>query len=334
MSQISDSAFQQAKSLLQKGLPVAIPTETVYGLAAPINNLYAVEKIFSIKQRPFFDPLIVHVASIEQAKKCVTSWPDLAQVLAENFWPGPLTLVLNKNSSVSDLISSGLPSVGLRIPNHPMTLKLIRELNVPLAAPSANKFGRTSPTAAQHVADEFKNESVFVLDGGPCQVGIESTVLLVKSEQISILRQGVITASQIEGVLHKHQQKFTWIENVSKKESPGHMKHHYMPDVPLIFCTKPVELPILKKWLLQHKDQIPQSVEGVSLKPLNKLEKSQELVLSHDPALAARQLYAQMRTLAGSECDFIYFIQKDFHKTETWSGILDRLLKASSLRYE
>lgn len=326
--------IETAKNLLLQGQPVAIPTETVYGLAAPIDNEQAIKKIFSLKKRPFFDPLIVHVSNMEQAKACVKHWPALADVLAKKFWPGPLTLVLDKNEKISDLITSGLSRVGLRQPQHPLALELIKQVGVPLAAPSANKFGKTSPTTADHVRQEFKAEDVFVLDGGPCQVGIESTVLLIKNtNQISILRQGFITASDIEAALKSQAQVFEWIQTTSKNEAPGHLQHHYMPAVPLLFCHKQVEPSQLQDWFRQNQSQIPSSVEGVQLIRPHSFDNAKELVLADDSALAARQLYSEMRRLAESKADFLYFIKKPQHLHESWAAILDRLTKAASLHY-
>ncbi|HEY1080383.1 MAG TPA: L-threonylcarbamoyladenylate synthase, partial [Bdellovibrio sp.] len=227
-----NEALAKAKNILEEGGVIGLPTETVYGLAARIDIPSAIEKIFTTKERPFFDPLIVHVASIEQAKKVTAFWGPASQALAEVFWPGPLTLILPRDPSVNLMITAGLDSVGIRMPNHPIALSLLQEVGVPLAAPSANKFGRTSPTSAGHVRVEFKNENVFVLDGGECQIGIESTVLLVKHREkveLSILRRGHILKSDIERVLEEKGFQFEFIEQVDKRESPGHMKHHYMP---------------------------------------------------------------------------------------------------------
>ena len=193
MISISNQDLEKAKNLLLAGEVVAIPTETVYGLAADISNEDAIRKVFSLKERPFFDPLIVHVASLKQAKALTTEWGPLTDFLARYFWPGPLTLILPKAESVNSLITSGLETLAIRFPNHPAAIQLITQVG-PLAAPSANKFGQTSPTEAHHVRKEFRSVDVFVVDGGPCEIGIESTVLEVGSNQdsVSILRPGRI----------------------------------------------------------------------------------------------------------------------------------------------
>ena len=222
--------IEKAIQLLKNGDVVGIPTETVYGLAAAIHSEIGIKKIFSTKQRPFFDPLIVHVASLDQAKACTSSWSKLTAALAQSFWPGPLTLVLPKSAIISDLITSGLPSVGLRWPRNEITELIINELGVPVAAPSANKFGRTSPTKASHVREEFQNE-VFVVDGEDSQIGIESTVLSVKNEgekyKLAILRKGAVLQSQLDRVLQKNSFNYTWAEAVDKSESPGNMKSQF-----------------------------------------------------------------------------------------------------------
>ena len=225
---------EQAVAALRSGETVAIPTETVYGLAAVITSETALKKIFEVKRRPFFDPLIVHVESAQQAKTLTIEWPEIADALTKHFWPGPLTLVLKKNSLISDLITSGLDRVGLRCPRHPVALEILKKLKIPLAAPSANLFGRTSPTNAQHVESEFSGR-VAVVDGGASEVGIESTVLLIDGSEIAILRSGHVLASDIEKYLHKASVQFIWKKQISRSESPGHMKHHYMPAKPLFW---------------------------------------------------------------------------------------------------
>lgn len=319
-----------------------MPTETVYGLAARIDLPQGIERIFTTKQRPFFDPLIVHVSSIDQAKTLTTQWSRAAQALAAKFWPGPLTLVLPKSDLVQSMITSGLDSVGIRMPSHPLALTLIQEVGVPLAAPSANKFGRTSPTTAAHVASEFKDEDVFVVDGGECQVGIESTVLMVKEDsagtaQVSILRKGHILRSEVEDVLTAAGIEFQYIENVSKKESPGHMKHHYMPALPLILVQSNSlsESQIIEEAQRALKS-MPDVVEDVKIiKPLNGIRSAIQMKLSADPVLASRQLYAQMRECAESGADLIYvYLDKDCLQgtaKERWEGLVDRLQKAASL---
>ena len=329
--------IEKAIKLLRLGEVVGIPTETVYGLAARIDIPRAIEQIFKSKERPFFDPLIVHVASIEQAQKLTSQWGIVAQALAEDFWPGPLTMILPKSDEINPMITSGLESVGIRMPKHPMALEVIRELGVPLAAPSANKFGRTSPTSAFHVWNEFKDENIFVLDGGECEVGIESTVLLVKETSIfadlSILRKGYVLASDIQKSLLKRKIDFHFVESVSKKESPGHMKHHYMPAIPLIVCeNKELMGDELLVEINQRLNQLPDEIESVKiLKPINGVKSYALLDLALDPVVAAREFYSELRRLGEGNFDCIVFYKEEYQRGDYWDSLFDRLNKAASL---
>ncbi len=332
--------FDKAKELLLQGEVVGLPTETVYGLAARIDLPLAIEKIFRVKERPFFDPLIVHVSSIAQAKTLTSDWNIVAEALAKNFWPGPLTLILPKASTVNPMITSGLESVGLRMPRHPLALKLIEAVGIPLAAPSANKFGRTSPTLATHVTEELKAENVFVLDGGPCDVGIESTVLLIKKQtqwfELSILRKGHILESDLRDCLSQTGIPFQMIESVSKKESPGHMRHHYMPSIPLIIADRSADRSFDVSRLLLEVNQklqsLPEEVEGVRIrKPEKKITRFAELKLSPHPVVAARELYSELRRLGESGVECLIFFKESDQQGAHWESLFDRLNKAASL---
>lgn len=333
--------IQQAAELLNSGGVAGIPTETVYGLAARIDSEQGLKKIFSTKQRPFFDPLIVHVSSLEQAKSCALEWNEMCQVLAENFWPGPLTLVIPKSARISDLITSGLPSVGLRWPRNQITCELIEKVGAPLAAPSANKFGRTSPTSAQHVREEFGSE-VFVIEDQPSEIGIESTVLAVKKQadgyELAILRKGAVLPGHIEAVIKNKNSKetnisFKWVDIVDKKESPGHMKHHYMPSVPLVICKNPrITFAEISRSLTEKLQDMPDEVEGVKIiKPKGEVKTILMLNLPNQPEQAARELYSQLRSVSQKRPDAICFIQSSVHTGEMWESIFDRLYKAASL---
>jgi L-threonylcarbamoyladenylate synthase len=187
--------------LLRKGELVGIPTETVYGLAANALDDKAVVRIFEAKNRPFFDPLIVHIASVNQLDTYALDIPDKAWKLAHAYWPGPLTLVLQRQSVIPDLVTSGLDTVGLRVPNHQATLDLLGRLDFPLAAPSANPFGYISPTTAQHVADQLEQKIAAVLDGGPCTVGVESTIVHCANDgTVTLLRQGGLALEAIQAL--------------------------------------------------------------------------------------------------------------------------------------
>jgi L-threonylcarbamoyladenylate synthase len=331
-----DQQIDHAVNLLKDDQVIGLPTETVYGLAAMMTSESAIQKIFSIKQRPFFDPLIVHVSSIQQAQTCTTDWNELVQKLAENFWPGPLTLVLEKSSIVSDLITSGLRSVGLRWPNHFVAEQIIKKAGSPLAAPSANKFGRTSPTKSQHVREEFADQ-IFVVDAEPSQIGIESTVLSVKKVlthfELAILRKGALVQSQIEAVLTPTGLNYRWVESIDKMESPGQMKHHYMPQIPFVVCRNPqMKLSELSEILNRKLPELPDEVEGVKIvKPSKKVNKIEFLKLSTDPVQAAREVYSQLRSASQRKPEVLCFIQLPSHSGEMWESIFDRLYKAASL---
>ena len=221
-----------AKKLLTEGKLVAIPTETVYGLAANGLDETAVAGIFSAKNRPTFDPLILHVASIEQAQSLCTDWPEMADKLARAFWPGPLTLILPKADHVPDLTTSGQPTVGIRMPNNRLTLELLSTLPFPLAAPSANPFGYVSPTNAQHVADQLGDRIDYILDDGDCSVGIESTIIAIDNGVPKVLRLGGLSLERIADVLGVPVLED--LNQNSNPEAPGQLDQHYSPRCKLI----------------------------------------------------------------------------------------------------
>jgi L-threonylcarbamoyladenylate synthase len=182
------SDINYAIELLTRQELVGIPTETVYGLAGNAYNADAIAKIFKVKERPFFDPLIVHTSKVDRIKDFVKEIPDKAQELATKFWPGPLTLILNRKSIIPDLVTSGLNTVAVRIPNHAYTLKVLENLDFPVAAPSANPFGYVSPTKAEHVNEQLGDKIAYVLDGGDCKIGIESTIVSIDGDNATIFR--------------------------------------------------------------------------------------------------------------------------------------------------
>lgn len=321
---------------IQDGKCVGMPTETVYGLAAPINNEDLVKKIFYIKGRPSFDPLIVHVSDCQMAEELTSDWNRVCQILADAFWPGPLTLVIKKNESVSDIITSGLDTVGVRMPRHPLALELIRRLKVPVAAPSANKFGRTSPTSAQHVREEFSESDVFVIEGGASDIGIESTILKVETSKsgatLSLLRPGMILPSAIDAALTRQGISFRWERNQSSQiQSAGQLKHHYMPKVPLLLLKQETLAEAIGLFR-QKLSELPSEVEGVKIKKPSSFNKARELILSEDAAIAARELYGKMRDVDAGDADFIFFRVQTIHQTEVWKPIMDRLNRASLWR--
>lgn len=307
--------IQSAARLLRNGEVVAIPTETVYGLGGWINSHGGLEKIFATKERPFFDPLIVHVADVKAARALSSDWTKIHQILAENCWPGPLTLVAEKAPAIDPLITSGLTSVGLRCPDHPLTLELLRELEGGVAAPSANKFGKTSPTTAAHVFEEF-GEAVAILDGGPCRVGIESTVAGVKGDTIEIYRPGYYTAAMLKEILQKNgiDAKVTYTES---PVAPGQLKHHYMPRIPLIIAGEDFQ------WE-RDKDKIQRALGKNFSRPV--IWEQPEKV-----EIASRGLYESLRKFDQEGFDLIVTKRHLRHETEDWRGIWNRLEKAKSL---
>lgn len=204
-----------------------MPTETVYGLGANALDVTAVTKIFSAKNRPSFDPLIIHQSSAERILAYASEVPTEALKLAEAFWPGPLTLVLPKHPSVPDLVVSGLPAVALRVPDHPVAQALLAQVDFPVAAPSANPFGFVSPTTAQHVADQLGERIDYILDGGPCRVGLESTIVSFTSGEATVLRKGGLAIEDIEQVLGHPVAVRT--HGSSRPEAPGMLSRHYSP---------------------------------------------------------------------------------------------------------
>ncbi|WP_339752017.1 L-threonylcarbamoyladenylate synthase [uncultured Winogradskyella sp.] len=225
MTIISKDISKAVKLLTAEEL-VAIPTETVYGLAGNIYSTKAIKTIFETKQRPFFNPLIVHIPSIDYLSNIVEYIPEKAKLLAEAFWPGPITLVLKKKNIIPDIITAGKDTVAVRVPNHPVTLELLKKLPFPLAAPSANPFSSISPTTAKHVEDYFKDKIKMVLDGGPCRSGIESTIVGFEDDNPIIYRLGSTPIEVIETVIGE-------IEIKNRKEAapdaPGMLGRHYAP---------------------------------------------------------------------------------------------------------
>ena len=221
-----------AGRLISEGGVVAFPTETVYGLGADAFNPKAVARVFEIKERPSFDPLIVHISNLAQLDELWLQKDERLLQLAEKFWPGPLTIVVEKHPSVPDIVTSGLPTVGIRMPGHPVALALIEAAGTPVAAPSANKFGRISPTNAEHVRSQLP-EADFILNGGATTIGIESTVISLGKNGFTLLRPGAFTVAEIAEVLPRVFET----DKGSEKHSPGHMLSHYSPRKPIYFTT-------------------------------------------------------------------------------------------------
>lgn len=231
--------FNEAAKALQQGKLVAFPTETVYGLGADALNSDAVKSIYIAKGRPSDNPLIVHISDIEMLKPLVAKIkPDVVKLVSA-YWPGPLTVVLQKSEIVPDVTTGGLDTVAIRMPDHPIALELIRKANIPIAAPSANRSGRPSPTLAEHVAEDLDGRISYIIDGGPCRVGIESTVVDMTGDTATILRPGGITPSMIEKVLGKVELDKSLMDkkNVEIPKSPGMKYRHYSPKADVFVVT-------------------------------------------------------------------------------------------------
>jgi L-threonylcarbamoyladenylate synthase len=228
--------IERAATILRAGGLVAFPTETVYGLGACALDERAVARVFEVKGRPRFDPLIVHVAGVGSVAQLVSEFPDAAKRLADRFWPGPLTLVLPKSALVPDLVTAGCPTVAVRVPDHPVALELLRRADIPVAAPSANLFGRISPTTAEHVREQLDDRVDMILDGGACRVGVESTVIEIDGDNASVLRPGGTTIEDLKAVLG---DVILPVHSRAKPEgsglaSPGTLPKHYAPHTPLV----------------------------------------------------------------------------------------------------
>jgi L-threonylcarbamoyladenylate synthase len=241
------SDIQKAAKIIQDGGLVAFPTETVYGLGADALNPYAVAAIFEVKNRPTFDPLIVHVADPFQAEMLLAKpFPEAALKLIEQFWPGPLTLVLPKSHLVPDIVTASLPNVAIRVPNHPLALDLILESGRPIAAPSANPFGQVSPTTAEHVRQSLGDKVKMILDGGPCEVGVESTIISFAEKEPIVLRLGGLSLEEIELVIGKINVS---TGSKDKPMAPGQLLQHYSPRTPLRLISGAVTPNAKTGWL-------------------------------------------------------------------------------------
>ncbi len=224
----TDEAIDEARRVLEAGGVIGLPTETVYGLGADATSSSAVRKIFTIKGRPADHPLIVHVANIAAARALSRSWPSTAEVLAASFWPGPLTIIVERGPQVLDVVTGGRDTVAIRIPRHAMALRLLQQFGRPVAAPSANRFGRVSPTTADHVRADLGPEVDVVLDGGPCEVGLESTIVDCTVDPPQILRPGSISSEEIAEVVGR-------LESASgPSRAPGMLESHYAPDCTIV----------------------------------------------------------------------------------------------------
>ena len=308
---ISPELLARAAAIIRSGGLVAFPTETVYGLGANALDAHAVDRIFEVKGRPYSSPLIVHVDSVASARTLVREWPAAAEALTRAFWPGPLTLVLPKLPQIPDNVTAGLPTVGLRQPNHPIAAALIREAAVPIAAPSANRFTGLSPTSAEHVLKSLGAEVDLILDGGPTSIGIESTVLALSGSQPRLLRPGMISRQEIEKITGPIEMGPAALEG--GHPSPGLHEKHYSPVTPL-FLVDGTSLPMRGRgaylWLTcphpaDYSQQMPPDADAY-----------------------ATILYETLHRLDDRGFDWIAVEQPP--EWPEWAGVLDRLRRASN----
>ncbi|WP_292430251.1 L-threonylcarbamoyladenylate synthase [Methylobacter sp.] len=323
-------AINRAADLLRQGRLVAFPTETVYGLGADASNPDAVAGIFKAKGRPADHPLIVHIADIDSLYDWASIVPEAALKLANRFWPGPLAMILNKKPEVPLAVTGGQQTVGLRMPDHPVALALLKTFGGGIAAPSANRFCRISPTQAKHVSEELGDAVDMILDGGACQVGVESTIIDLSGSKPRLLRPGHITRQEIEAVLQTELMTPSASsaepapEIAEEIRAPGMMAVHYAPTTPAILC--PAErLPDKIKQLIADGKRI-----GLLSYRLDIAETSQVRVLRlpEQAANYAQSLYAALRQLDSMQLDLILIEQPP--QTEAWRAVNDRLGKASA----
>ena len=309
--------IQKAVQLLIEDHLVAIPTETVYGLAGNIFSEKAIKSIFSTKQRPFFNPLIVHISSVKSLNDLVTHVPEKAKLLAAAFWPGSMTLVLKKSKTIPDIITAGKDTVAIRVPNHPITLELLKKIPFPLAAPSANPFGSISPTNPAHVENYFKNSIKMVLDGGSCTNGIESTIIGFENEEPVIYRLGALPLEEIEAVVGKISIKN---KKEEKPDAPGMLARHYAPKTNT-FLVDDVGAEIEKN--------TGKKIGVLVFKTSLNNENITEIILSKNGSLqeAASRLYSAMHDLDSRNLDLI--IAERFSEFGLGKSINDRLQRAT-----
>ncbi len=296
MSVFKITSLEKVLDLLENGQTCAIPTETVYGLAASIDKPLAIRQIFALKERPVNHPLIIHASSLTMIEQ-YAHLTDLARKIGQRFWPGPLTLILPKKDSVPTEVTGNLSTVGVRIPNHPLTLEIIEQHGTPLAAPSANKFGKTSPTTADHVLEDH-NRTVPVFDGGPCNVGVESTILDLSIDPPAIRRLGAVGKEDLHPFISEFGESMT--------PTSGTHKAHYAPSTALLLSTNIAQ----DKLRLEHK--------GLSVATLHK----------QDSADYAQILYAKLRELDTLQVDVL--IAEQPAQDTLGLAVLDRLTRAAS----
>ncbi len=310
------TAIRLAAGLLRDGEVVAFPTETVYGLGANGLDDAAVRLVYELKGRPADNPVILHVADAASAKRLVSEWPQCAETLSEKYWPGPLTFVLRKSSIVPEVVTAGGPTVAVRVPAHPVALALLREFDGPIAAPSANRSSKTSPTLADHVLRDFDGRIPLILDAGPTDVGIESTVVDLTGPVPEVLRPGRITPSQIrhalDGDVRVHRG------DAERLSSPGMLPRHYAPTARLILLEQDAPLP---------QEAPPGKTAYLTLAQRRDVRADVCVFMPNSPTEYAKRLYATLRDMDDQSVGVILVDMPP--DTEEWSAVRDRLRRAA-----
>lgn len=320
--QINKADFHFIAQLLQAGEIVAFPTETVYGLGADATNETAVQKIFTAKGRPSDNPLNVLVATKEQLYELVKDVPNYVDKLIDTFSPGPITYVLKSSNQVAPSVSAGLTTIGVRIPNHPITLAIIEEAGLPLAAPSANRSGRPSPTKAEHVIEDLAGKIAAIVDGGQTNIGLESTVVDCTGEHPIIIRPGSITAEEIETAISLPCTVYEKKEATEQSKAPALKYVHYAPEVPLILVnSEKVEAVVRAEKSEQKRVALLYQSEKLA-----QLDVDEKLYLGDDEAKVAQQLYEILRSFKKEDVDVILC---EFPVFEHNRAIMNRLTEAA-----
>ncbi|WP_154663159.1 L-threonylcarbamoyladenylate synthase [Bacillus massiliigorillae] len=321
------SLLKEAATLLQKNEVVAFPTETVYGLGANAKSDEALKKIFTAKGRPSDNPLIIHIASIQQANEIVEEIPEMAQVLMDAFWPGPLTLVLRKKAGLSDVATAGLDTVAIRMPDHPIALSLIREANLPIAAPSANLSGKPSPTTAQHVEKDLAGRISGIVDGGETGVGVESTVVDCTEAVPVILRPGGVTKEELQRIIGEVKEDTALHNKEAAPKSPGMKYTHYAPEAPFVLVEGS---PMFIQSLMDEKKAAGKKV-GVLTTEENKEFYQADCIIPCGQrsklSTVASGLYDALR--AFDECNVDVIFGEVFPREGIGEAIMNRMMKAA-----
>ncbi|MCA9395758.1 MAG: threonylcarbamoyl-AMP synthase [Candidatus Omnitrophica bacterium] len=312
--------------MLRNGELVAFPTETVYGLGGNALNLKAVAKIFEVKKRPVFDPLIVHISDRKMLQQVVPGLSSAVRKLTEKFWPGPLTIVAEKAELIPDLVTAGMPTVAVRMPNHPVALSLIKRAKMPIAAPSANLFNRTSPTEASAVRQQLQGRVSAVLDGGKCRVGVESTIVKAQGKILSVLRPGAVTVEMLREVF---DGKVISVRKPLKEIQPGGIEKHYAPETAAFLADKKLsdtESYILRKMKSSGKKPKLGLVGFGKIRSLTVWDRAVSLSEVKNLNEAAENLFSTMRWMDGLKLDGIVF--KRIPEKSVGVAVMDRIRKA------